>query len=164
MRAPLHARRRQRGAALIIGLILLMVLTILAFASVNTATTELAMSGNEQFRQKAAQAASAGIETAIPDLGDVSTVPGSAPLVSALTAVPGQPEDRFQTRSRFIGEERGLPQSSADRFVGYQFEIESTGTSARNARDVQTQGVMVVVNAGSSGGEANFGRLGGGLQ
>ena len=46
-----HAR--QRGAALVIGLILLLVLTLLAVTGMNTASTELIMAGNEQYRQNA---------------------------------------------------------------------------------------------------------------
>src|SRR5690606_2858774 len=38
--------RRQRGAALVVGLILLMVLTVLAISGMNTSTLELQMAGN----------------------------------------------------------------------------------------------------------------------
>jgi type IV pilus assembly protein PilX len=153
----------QRGAALAVALILLLVLTILAFTGISTATVELTMSGNEQYRRSASQAAAAGIEQAIARIGTVPTVPGTPPAIIAATPLTGSPTDRYSTASRYVGEELGLPQSSADKFVGLHYEIESTGTSARNARDVQRQGVMIVAATGS-GGNSSFARLGEGLE
>ncbi len=40
--------KKQNGAALIVGLILLVVITVLAVSGMNTATTELAMARNDQ--------------------------------------------------------------------------------------------------------------------
>jgi hypothetical protein len=62
-----------------------------------------------------------------------------------------------------MGDETGLPQSSADKFVGLHYMIESTGTSARDARDTQVQGVMVITATGSPG-DSSFSRLGTGLE
>jgi len=61
-RTPL---RRQKGAALIIGLVLLVVLTVLAVSGVNMATLELNMAGNTQARELAFQAAETGIDRAL---------------------------------------------------------------------------------------------------
>jgi type IV pilus assembly protein PilX len=167
MRSPVskasRAVRRQRGAALVIALLMLMILTILALSGINTATTELAMAGNEQYRRNAAQAATAGIEDAISRLGAVPTAPGAAPTVVAPTLLPESTSERYGTSTRFIGDENGLPQSSADKFVGLHFQIDSTGTSLRNASDDQAQGVMVVAASGS-GGNSSFTQLGGGLE
>ncbi len=58
-------RSRQNGAALVIGLILLVVITVLAVSGMNTATTELAMARNDQNAENAFQAAETGIETAL---------------------------------------------------------------------------------------------------
>ena len=58
-------RKRQQGAALIIGLLLLVVITILAVSGMNTATTELAMARNDQTYENAFQAAETGLETAL---------------------------------------------------------------------------------------------------
>jgi Tfp pilus assembly protein PilX len=160
---PNQARPNQTGAALAIALILLVVLTILAIAGATTSTTELAMSGNEQFRRNAAQAAGAGIEQAVTRLGAVPTTAGAGPLVTPPTLMPGSNADRYATSTRYTGDERGLPQSSADKFVGLHYTVESTGTSARNASDTQVQGVMVVAASGVSG-DSSFGQIGGGLQ
>lgn len=56
---------RQRGAALIIGLILLLILTVLGVSSMNTATMELAMAINSQQSQYAFQAAESALVTDI---------------------------------------------------------------------------------------------------
>jgi hypothetical protein len=51
-----------RGAALVVGLVLLLILTLLAISGMNTATTELVMAGNEMYQENAFQAAETGIE------------------------------------------------------------------------------------------------------
>ena len=135
MRPPPPAR--QRGAALAIGLILLVVLTLLAFTGMNAATTELAMAGNEQYRKSASHAAAAGIEQAIADLRNVPTVPGAAPRTLDGQTRDDSDRDEYHTATTYIGDEVGLPQSSVDKFIGMHFEITSAGTSARGAQDGQ---------------------------
>jgi type IV pilus assembly protein PilX len=144
--------RHQRGAALVIGLILLLILTILAVSGMGTTATELFMAGNEQSRKNAAHAAATGIEEAIGALGAVGTTNGAVAKVG-LTPVPGADPsatwvDKYQTTTRYVGTEWGLPQSSVNKFVGIHYTIQSTGTSTRNASDLQTQGVLVVAPAG----------------
>lgn len=154
---------RQKGAALVIGLILLMILTLLAFTGISGSITELAMANNEQFQRNASQAATAGIEQAIPQLAALPTTPGAAAVVAGPTPLPGAPDDRYTTRSRYVGEEHNLPQSSADKFIGLHFVIDSDGQSVRNARESQTQGVMVISATGSAG-DGLFNQIGGGLE
>ncbi|HET8692290.1 MAG TPA: PilX N-terminal domain-containing pilus assembly protein, partial [Steroidobacteraceae bacterium] len=62
MNAITAAPRRQQGAALVIGLVLLLVLTILAVSGVFTSTMELRMVGNTQNQERAFQAAEVAIE------------------------------------------------------------------------------------------------------
>ncbi|MDZ7644014.1 MAG: pilus assembly PilX N-terminal domain-containing protein [Woeseiaceae bacterium] len=57
--------RKQDGAALVVGLVLLVVVTVLAISGMNTATTELAMARNDQSYENAFQAAETGLETAL---------------------------------------------------------------------------------------------------
>jgi type IV pilus assembly protein PilX len=133
----------QRGAALAIGLVLLVVLTLLAFSGMNAATTGLVMAGNEQYRKSSSQAAAAGIEVAIANLRNV-------PTSGAQITVAGRLRDdsdavAYSTDTRYVGDEAGLPQSSADKFIGLHFEIESAGTmDRRNAVDNQVQGAIVI--------------------
>src|SRR5690606_1812051 len=59
------SRKNQRGAALVGGLILLVIVTVLAISGMNTATTELAMARNDQNYENAFQAAETGLEMAL---------------------------------------------------------------------------------------------------
>ena len=65
MRRHIRSNRSQKGAALIVGLLLLVIVTLLAVTAMGTANTELVMAGNEQFRERAFQAAETGIEMAV---------------------------------------------------------------------------------------------------
>ena len=58
-------KKTQQGAALVVGLILLVVITVLAVSGMNTATTELAMARNDQIYENAFQAAENGLEEAL---------------------------------------------------------------------------------------------------
>lgn len=64
---------KQQGAALVVGLMLLVVITVLAISGMNTATTELAMARNDQAYENAFQAAENGLETALSQ-GQFATV------------------------------------------------------------------------------------------
>jgi len=64
-RATLHSSRRQRGATLLIALIMLVLLTMFAISSLNTSNTNLRVVGNMQARSEAANVAQEAIETAL---------------------------------------------------------------------------------------------------
>ena len=141
------APARHRGAALVIGLILLVILTLLAITGMNTASTELVMAGNEQYRQHAFQASETGIEQAITVL---PTVPQTAaPTVVPNTAVTGAPTDLYTTSSQYMGDDLSIPGYSAGKYVGLHYQITSTGsTTIRNASAVHRQGAFVVQSTG----------------
>ena len=61
----LSYRKSQQGAALVVGLMLLVVISVLAISGMNTATTELAMARNDQAYEDSFQAAETGIATAL---------------------------------------------------------------------------------------------------
>jgi len=65
----INHRNKQRGAVLVISLLLLVVITTLAISGMNTATTELAMARNDQNYEYAFQAAETGLETALAQGG-----------------------------------------------------------------------------------------------
>jgi len=69
--------KKQNGAALVIGLILLVVITVLAISGMNTATTELAMARNDQITENAFQAAESGLATALGQ-GAFTTIAAAA--------------------------------------------------------------------------------------
>ena len=61
----LNHRKNQTGAALVVSLVLLVVISVLAISSINAATTELAMARNDMVYERAFQAAETGLEQAI---------------------------------------------------------------------------------------------------
>ena len=77
-------RNTQQGAALVVGLMLLVVITVLAISGMNTATTELAMARNDQAYEDAFQAAETGIEIALSQ-GQFVTV-GSTALAQIISS------------------------------------------------------------------------------
>ena len=75
---------KQQGAALVVGLMLLVVITILAISGMNTATTELALARNDQAYENAFQAAETGLETALAQ-GQFATT-GNTALTQTITS------------------------------------------------------------------------------
>jgi hypothetical protein len=133
---------KSRGATLVVGLILLSLVTLLGLAGASTAHVEQQLAQNEQFRENAASAASAGIEIAISRIV-TSTTPAAVPVFFA-APMPGS-EDRFEVRIHLAGLEGALPQSPGGKLAGVHFDIESTGFSARRAVDRQFATVMWVI-------------------
>jgi type IV pilus assembly protein PilX len=135
----------QRGAALVTSLVLLLVLTILAVAGINSVTMEYAMTGNEQFRANAFTAAEAGIEQS---LVQGTFIPGAANQTIGAQMVNTQFDNYAAVIAPILG---GAPQNpplslgaSIGKISSYQFEITSTGTSLRSAQAVNVQGVAVI--------------------
>jgi Tfp pilus assembly protein PilX len=137
--------RRQQGATLVVGLMLLAMVTLLGLAGASGAHVERQLAQNEQFRENAASAASAGIEYAIRRIVTSSPTDFDAAAVpaNASATLPGAAE-HFETVTRFMGFEETLPQAAGARLVGAHFEITSTGYS-RHVTDRQRVGVMFVV-------------------
>lgn len=143
---PLQAiHSRQRGAALVTSLVLLLVLTVLAVAGINSVTMEYAMTGNEQFRANAFTAAEAGIEQS---LAQGTFIPGAGPQTIAAAMVNTSNDAYTAKILPMLG---GAPQNpplslgaSIGKISSYQFEITSTGTSVRSAQSVNVQGVAVI--------------------
>jgi type IV pilus assembly protein PilX len=143
---------RQRGAALIIGLLLLLVLTLLAVSGMRSASEELIMAGNEQYRQNAFQGAEAGIERAINngtyDGATVNTVGGTIGTTDfSATVTPQFGGAAFS----------GVAGSSSEAASGIFYEINSQGSSTRGAQVTTWQGVMQMVPTAGGATSANAG-------
>jgi hypothetical protein len=136
------SRRHEHGATLVVGLILLSLVTLLGLAGASSAHVEQQLAQNEQFRENAASAASAGIETAI---SRIVTSPSPASVPTAFDEPLVGTGDRYEVRVRFAGFEPALPQSPDGHLVGAHFDIESTGYSTRRAVDRQRATVMLVM-------------------
>ncbi len=145
--------KRQRGAALIVGLVLLMVLTVLGISGMNTATLELTMAGNAQFGQDAFQAAETGIDLVLARR-TFSTVPGSPGNIIAPTPL-GDGTYTTQAVTNFM-DTTDVPDIAFSGGVGtsgsvqaFHFDVQSVGIGPRNARSTHNQSFYVVGPGGS---------------
>ena len=78
MRAELRRRadvRRQHGAALVVGLILMLVLTILGVSGMSVSIFGLTMASNAQYQQNAFQAGETGIDIAMDQRNFATNAP-----------------------------------------------------------------------------------------
>jgi hypothetical protein len=139
---------RQSGSALTVGLLLLSVVTLLGLAGASSARVELQLAHNEQFRENAASAASAGIEIAIRHV--TASVPETVPT-RLFAAMPGA-TGRAEIEIRFLGYEYGLPQAPGAQLAAAHFEILSTGRAARGAVERQRVRILRVVAAAGAAG------------
>jgi type IV pilus assembly protein PilX len=140
--------RSQHGAALVIGLILLLVLTLLAISGMNSASVEFIMAGNEQYRQNAFQAAETGIEQA---LQNGAFVPGGAdePFNGNNTASDTYAATISSPLGNTAQPALWGPANSLEAFSTYHFMIQSVGSSVRGAQSTHLQGVMTLAPADS---------------
>jgi type IV pilus assembly protein PilX len=144
--------RRQGGAALVVGMILLMVLTLLAISGMNSATLELQMAGNAQYSENAFQAAETGVEEALRDARmegtNTSNVdPEKTELVTGTT-------DHYKILTRHNPDNGvtkvpsgGFSMGVGKGFSAYHFDITSTGTSSRSSTETHVQGFYVVAQS-----------------
>ncbi|HEX5651161.1 MAG TPA: pilus assembly PilX N-terminal domain-containing protein [Steroidobacteraceae bacterium] len=171
------ARARQQGAALVVGLLLLLVLTILAISGMTTASLEMLMAGNEQYQERAFQAADSAVERAItagiyntnatigdydppvdpndpptPDRGTgqtgcVQTIPADGTATTPST-------DCYEYFIRFDEQSGTTPvpgggYSLGTGFNAYHFVVDSFGTSDRDAQSDHQASFYVIGPGGS---------------
>ena len=133
---------RQDGAALVVGLVLLMVLTLLAISGMNTATTELTMAGNNQYLESAFQAAESGVDEALaqgtfqtvtPNVIGPRVINGSDTVESITTYQCSTlvPDAAFS-----IGAGKGI--------AAFHFQTVATAESTRGATAEHTQNFYIV--------------------
>ena len=146
---------KQNGAALVVGLILMVVITVLAISGMNTATTELAMARNDQSYENAFQAAETGIEAALSQgrfdtLVNVNLVQ-SVNTYDSVTAI-------INFEDTTLVPDRAFSMGVGSGIAANHFNAVSTATSARDpgsttdrdASAVHTQAFYVVGPEASS--------------
>jgi type IV pilus assembly protein PilX len=134
----------QRGTALIMSMVILMILTLLGITAMGTASLEEKMSGNTQESTRAFEAAESGLSQAYtaPGVFDLnvkktnnysydSGKSGSATVVTEFI--------------QFTTPRRSATASSAVNFEAANFNQKSTGTTMVNAKSVVNQGVAQLV-------------------
>jgi len=131
---------RQQGAALVVGLILLLVITLLAISGMSTASLELQMAGNAQYGQNAFQASENGIEqTMMSGDYDTGTDTGETSAEYQYETVMTFNKDNGVTDVPEGGYSMGVGKG----FKAYHFDITSTGEASRGARAVHVQSFYI---------------------
>ena len=145
---PTAARSKKRGAALVVGLVLLMILTVLGISGMTTATLELTMASNVQFHQQAFQAAETGLDIAIAAGGFAAAISGTGIVLLPTTLGDGssstQAVTTFQMATPVPDRAFSLGVGTAGRVQAYHFDIVAQGTAPRNATSTQTQSFYIV--------------------
>ena len=140
-----HMKQRQSGAALVIALILLVALSLMAISSMNTASLDLIMAGNEQYRGRAFAAAEAGIERAMK----AGTFNSGADSSQSSTST-GSGSDSYSytiTRPNSGALEPPPLGNSEGTFGTVYFRITSTGTSERGTTAQSRQELYEIVRS-----------------
>jgi Tfp pilus assembly protein PilX len=132
---------RQRGAALIIGLLLLLVLTVFAISGMSTSTLELTLAGNTQFAENAFQAAESAIEAELV-LGEATP---TTPRNNAFWFGVGT---NAATTVTFDATRLAPPGYSMTEYQTDHYRINAVGTANKNATSAHEQGFYVVVPSG----------------
>ncbi len=146
---PMKSHSKQQGAALVVGLILLVVITVLAISGMNTATTSLAMARNDMNYENAFQAAETGLENALAQgLFDTLVDSTVTQTINAHDSVSA--EIAFEDSS--IVPDKAFSLGSGSGVAAYHFLATSTatslrdpgGTTDRDASAIHTQAFSVV--------------------
>lgn len=138
-RSDFAIRGKQSGAALIVGLILLLVLTVLGVSGMNTSRMEVRMAGNTQFRQDAFQLAESGIDIALAtDAYDTTPAPFTIDWLN--TEYDRKVVTTFQTATPLSDVAFSMGSTPGGGSVlAYHFDVESEGKAPRNATATHRQ-------------------------
>jgi hypothetical protein len=146
---PMKSHSKHPGAALVVGLVLLVVITVLAISGMNTATTELAMARNDMNYENAFQAAETGLEVALAQ-GLFNTLAGATVTQTISTHDSVTAEIEFEDSS--IVPDKAFSLGSGSGVAAYHFLATSTASSLRDpgnttdrdASAIHTQAFYVV--------------------
>jgi len=144
----MHNPRREQGAILVIGLVLLLVMTVLGVSTMSTASLELNMAGNDQFFENAFQLAETGLDTTITALNNGTPVPaplnpGVCPAFGAPVAVPPM-NGTVAVRLCYQGDIPDITgESSLGKIRQYHYVNQSIGAARSQARSFNHQGLFV---------------------
>jgi type IV pilus assembly protein PilX len=141
--------RKQDGAALVVGLILLVVITVLAISGMNTATTELAMARNNQNYENAFQAAETGLETALSQgtfntLANTNLVTNINAHDSVTSVIIFEDSTLVPDRAFSLGVGSGVAAYHFNAIATAASRRDTGGTTDRDASAVHSQSFYIV--------------------
>lgn len=139
----------QSGAALLVALSFLVVITLISLGAIRSSTTELRLASNHEERVAAIQVAQSAIDSAINDTGNF-VVSGTEGTVNSNVTISGVTE--FNSTDLSITEQvTGLPSRvlgvSADKFQSTTFDIASAynNTTGGRGQAAINQGMILLV-------------------
>ena len=141
--------QKQRGAALVIGLMMLVALTLIGVTTMGMSTMELRMASNAQNKSNAFQAAEAGLEVGLTQTNaeNITTaqVIASPVLVNAAATVNSTFVGLIPGRGNGFTAGVACPGSSPERTRCAHFQVTSVGQHLQsNANSTQVQGFYVL--------------------
>ena len=131
----------QRGVALIMSLVILLILTILGISAMGTSSLEQKMSGNIQEGTHAFEAAESGLNQAFNASGALS-------LSGTTTNTYNYNNNRYTAVVDTTFKEFSVPKRGSgygNNFQAANFDQQSTATTTANAKAVVHQGVGLIV-------------------
>ena len=132
----------QRGATLIVGLVLLLVLTVVGVSGMNTATMEINMAANTQFQQDAFQMTEDGLDTVLAERNYTTDSVRTLDWIGG-----GAAQDRRAVVTYRLNTDVPDAAFSSDEVEAFHFDIRSVGRGPRNAQSEHTQSFYVVGRA-----------------
>ena len=134
--------RRRSGTALPVCLVFLLLLTVLALATVSTTTLEIAMAANTQYIVDAFYLAENAIERSFEAFTENPGLLGSnAAYVIRRTAVSGQ--GAYEATTRFAEYGTQCIAANNELMTRLYFDVAARGYAARNAVAQHTQGFFI---------------------
>ena len=142
--------KNQQGAALIVGLVLLLVMTVLGVSTMRTASLELNMAGNNQFFQNAFQLAETGNDVMLQNLNSGAQAIPSVTDPDATICDPAGAEvnvagmgGTYQNTLCVIGIRGCGSGASCGKVSTIHFQNSSQGVAQGGASSLHRQGLRI---------------------
>lgn len=146
-RQPLNLRHAQRGATLVVVLIMLVILTLFAIAAVNLSSANLKVIGNMQARTAAEAAAAFAVEDTLSSINWFTAGAATVRNVAAPNGLTAQVEARSckyaLPATGYSAIQPIVPEDTA-----WEFRVEVTDPVS-NAKVAMTQGTKIRLLAGN---------------
>lgn len=133
---PAPQRQRQRGAVLMVALVVPLVMTVAGLAAVGNATLGERMAANALLNNQAFQTAESTVEAAVAEVrtstSEMSSALNSGQPVT-LTAIITRARVKGDAELKFLGEGSAPLGWDLGLFSGYHFEVDATGRNAEGS-------------------------------
>jgi hypothetical protein len=129
--------RSEKGMAMVVALVILLVLTLIGFSSISTSTFESSITGNERVGTDAFYAAEAGLQVGINQLPATTAIPVSV-LGPDSSYWSGSPSDKASPKSIYsLGNYR---KEATEVNWGYKrYQVNASGESLGATKQLEAQ-------------------------